>query len=219
MRTGARPGQTMAAKWADFAEPGVWIKPASTTKQRRVHRVPLGAAAVELVERRRAAPKPGAVFVFARSRSRPIADLRAVWRRATDAATLALWASATDSAVAALAADLCPSATVATIRAEAARRGLALPAAPAGTRPYDLRHSFASAGAAGGVSLQIVGALLGHSSVKTTMRYAHLSDDPLRAAAARIGATITGGDSLPDNIETFGRRRAQGAIAVPRETT
>ena len=208
MLTGARPGEAMGATWADFAEPGIWDKPGATTKQRKRHRVPLGAAAVELVERLRAARKPGGLYVFARSRSRPIADLRATWRRATDAATLALWANAADSAVVGLVADLGAGATVATIKAEATRRGLTLPAAPAGTRPYDLRHSFASAGAAGGISLQIIGALLGHSSTKTTTRYAHLADDPLRAATARIGASITGASPPADNIEPFGRRRA-----------
>lgn len=208
MLTGARPGEAMGATWADFAEPGIWDKPSATTKQRKRHRIPLGAAAVELVERLRAARKPGGICVFARSRSRPIADLRAVWRRATDAASLALWASAADSAVAGLVAYLGAGATVPAIKAEAARRGLTLPAAPMGTRPYDLRHSFASAGAAGGISLQIIGALLGHSSTKTTTRYAHLSDDPLRAATARIGASITGGSTSPDNVERLDRRRA-----------
>lgn len=57
-------------------------------------------------------------------------------------------------------------------------------------RIHDLRHSFASIGAAGGASLPIIGALLGHSQPQTTQRYAHLHDDPLRAAAASIGSRI-----------------------------
>ena len=58
-------------------------------------------------------------------------------------------------------------------------------------RIHDLRHSFASIAVSGGVSLQIVGALLGHSDVKTTSRYAHLSSDPLKKAAHWIGVEIS----------------------------
>lgn len=57
-------------------------------------------------------------------------------------------------------------------------------------RIHDLRHSFASVGVAGGASLPIIGALLGHTQPQTTQRYAHLADDPLRAAAASIGERI-----------------------------
>jgi integrase len=57
-------------------------------------------------------------------------------------------------------------------------------------RIHDLRHSFASVGAAGGMSLPIIGALLGHKEIATTARYAHLSDDPLRSAANTIGNKI-----------------------------
>ena len=57
-----------------------------------------------------------------------------------------------------------------------------------GGRIYDLRHSFASIGAGGGLSLQIIGKLLGHTIARTTERYPHLADDPLREAAAKIGA-------------------------------
>lgn len=59
-----------------------------------------------------------------------------------------------------------------------------------GVRLHDLRHSFASTAVAGGMSLPMIGALLGHADVKTTARYAHLSDDPLREAAAKIGGRI-----------------------------
>jgi integrase len=57
-------------------------------------------------------------------------------------------------------------------------------------RLHDLRHSFASVGAAGGLSLPVIGALLGHKPATTTARYAHLSADPLRAANDAVGARI-----------------------------
>ncbi len=62
---------------------------------------------------------------------------------------------------------------------------------------HDLRHSFASAAIGGGDALYIVGKLLGHRKSVTTERYAHLADDPAKAAAdrtgARIAAMMTGG--------------------------
>ena len=58
-------------------------------------------------------------------------------------------------------------------------------------RLHDLRHTFASFGASGNFGLPIIGALLGHRQAATTQRYAHLSDDPLRLAADRIGESIS----------------------------
>ena len=57
-------------------------------------------------------------------------------------------------------------------------------------RLHDLRHSFASMDVAGGLSLPIIGALLGHKHPTTTGRYAHLSADPLRAANDLVGLRI-----------------------------
>jgi integrase len=59
-----------------------------------------------------------------------------------------------------------------------------------GVRLHDLRHSFASVGASGGLSLPMIGALLGHREVSTTQRYAHLGDDPRKAAADRVAAHV-----------------------------
>lgn len=68
-------------------------------------------------------------------------------------------------------------------------------------RIHDLRHSFASIAVSGGASLPIIGALLGHSDSATTQRYAHLHDDPLKAAAesvgGRIAASLNGGSPQP----------------------
>jgi site-specific recombinase XerD len=44
----------------------------------------------------------------------------------------------------------------------------------------------------GGATLHITGALLGHRQAGTTMRYAHLAEDPLQAAAERVAGTIAG---------------------------
>jgi integrase len=69
-----------------------------------------------------------------------------------------------------------------------ARAGLA------GVRIHDLRHTYASNAVSSGMPIQMVGRLLGHSQIQTTMRYAHLADDPVRQAAeenaARLGSIV-----------------------------
>ena len=66
-------------------------------------------------------------------------------------------------------------------------------------RLHDLRHSFASVAASGGQSLVVIGKMLGHSQPATTARYAHLADDPVKAATDAVGrhiaAAMEGADS------------------------
>lgn len=57
-------------------------------------------------------------------------------------------------------------------------------------RLHDLRHTYASVLASAGLSLPVIGALLGHSQPATTARYSHLMDDPLREATERAGALV-----------------------------
>jgi integrase len=89
------------------------------------------------------------------------------------------------------------SYVIASMRPEKPRHDLKKPwdaitraAGVPGVRIHDLRHSFASVGAGGGMGLPIVGKLLGHSQTSTTAKYAHLDSDPLRRASERIGSTI-----------------------------
>jgi integrase len=146
--TGARPAEAMKARWEEFDEPGHWNKPSSHTKQRKNHRVPLNAAALELIDRlRKQRGKSELVF--------GLSDISRCWEFVRD------------------------------------RAGLGKTA-----RLYDLRHSFASLGAGGGLSLLIVGKLLGHSQARTTQRYAHLASDVLKEATDRIGAVITGNGNV-----------------------
>ena len=57
-------------------------------------------------------------------------------------------------------------------------------------RIHDCRHSFASRALALGVSLPMIGRLLGHSGAQTTERYAHLAGDWVGESAVRISDSI-----------------------------
>ena len=137
--TGARRGELLAARWADFdLDAGVWIKPGATTKQKTTHRVPLSAAACRL-----------------------LAEMRAhadVEYGSSPPAAAVIASTSTPPGCTAKAADI-PD-----------------------VRLHDLRHTYASVLASAGLSLPIIGALLGHSTRNHDARYAHLLDDPLRAS-------------------------------------
>ena len=57
-------------------------------------------------------------------------------------------------------------------------------------RLHDLRHTMASHAVMNGVPMPVVSRLLGHSNVRMTLRYAHLADRDIEAAAERVGAAM-----------------------------
>ena len=59
-------------------------------------------------------------------------------------------------------------------------------------RIHDLRHTYASKALASGMSLYMVGQLLGHTQYQTTMRYAHLADASVRDAANQVANALSG---------------------------
>jgi integrase len=69
---------------------------------------------------------------------------------------------------------------------------------PADVTIHTLRHTFASWAVMGGFTLAQTGAMLGHRSAQTTLRYAHHDRHPLQQAmdrvSAAIAATAGGGD-------------------------
>jgi integrase len=150
--TGARRGECLTARYADFdLDAGIWTKPGATTKQKTTHRVPLSAAAVQLLTELRA-QAGDSEFLF------PPPEGCTPYRLDLDDA----WAII--------------------------RKTAGIP----DVRLHDLRHTFASVLASSGLSLPIIGQLLGHTTAQTTLRYSHLLDDPLRAATERASAIITG---------------------------
>ena len=73
-------------------------------------------------------------------------------------------------------------------------------------RIHDLRHAFASVAAMAGDSLLLIGKILGHRQTRTTERYAHLQDDPVRAVAdktARRIAEAMGGNKRAAEVIDF----------------
>ncbi|WP_420430987.1 tyrosine-type recombinase/integrase [Hyphobacterium sp.] len=59
-------------------------------------------------------------------------------------------------------------------------------------RIHDLRHTFASISIMNGVPIAVLSKLLGHASITTTERYAHLSNDPVRQGAEEVGSVFSG---------------------------
>ena len=55
---------------------------------------------------------------------------------------------------------------------------------------HGLRHTFASHAVLQGIPLPVVSRLLGHKRPSMTLRYAHVGDREIEAAAERIGRAI-----------------------------
>ncbi len=58
-------------------------------------------------------------------------------------------------------------------------------------RLHDLRHSFASFAVGQGATLALIGGQLGHNSIATTQRYAHLANDPIKQMTEKTANSIS----------------------------
>ncbi|MAB11995.1 site-specific integrase [Hyphomonas sp.] len=76
--TGCRRGEALSAKWDQFdSEFRIWTKPASTTKQRRLHRVPVSAPVTALLKSRRKRVKGD--YVFPSHKGDTLKEVRRTW--------------------------------------------------------------------------------------------------------------------------------------------
>jgi integrase len=202
--TGARKGETLSATWSqiDIAA-GVWIKPAASTKQRKEHRLPLSApalallsemkAAADLENARRAKDKLAPITaLFPGPNGKPLTDIKHFWASICRTAGFAIQVERKDDKGKTIKDD----------------KGEPVMVWQSTVRIHDLRHTHASILVNLGLSLPIIGKLLGHTQAQTTHRYAHLQDDPLRAATERAGAVITGAGKAGAEVVTLAERRA-----------
>lgn len=147
--TGARRGEVLNATWDQFdLAAGIWVKPSSHTKQKKEHRVPLSAAAIQLLTQLRNEGKDGLFLFPSKTGLQPLSDIKRFW------------------------IAICRDADLEDFRI------------------HDLRHTYASILASAGLSLPVIGALLGHTQPNTTARYSHLFDDPLREATERVASAV-----------------------------
>ena len=87
--TGARRMEVLAATWGQFdLKGGVWTKPSASTKQRRLHRVPLSSPALELLRKRRAEFQDARVVFPGRDGTSSITDIKKFWASVCRAAEI-----------------------------------------------------------------------------------------------------------------------------------
>jgi len=89
--TGARKSEVLSATWTMFdLETGVWVKPSSHTKQKKLHRVPLSEAVKDLLLYIKS-DKPDPVFVFpGRVVDHPLTDVKKTWTAVCETAGIEL---------------------------------------------------------------------------------------------------------------------------------
>ena len=177
-------------------ERGTWTKPSAHVKTKVDHTVPLGPEALLVLQGIRAAAEADATWIFPntspkrRRRGKVVSidpghqeSVRTFWDTITKRAGLGRWMPTLDQN-----------------GAPAVRKGKPVRMWQANCRIHDLRHTYASMLVSGGLSLPVIGALMGHTQVETTQRYAHLMDEALRRATAVAGQAYSqanGGKVVP----------------------
>jgi integrase len=170
---GCRRGEILGARWEEFdLDAGLWRRPHHRLKQRRDHHLPLSPAAVGVLREIKADQE--ARRAAAKKRGILVPHSPFVFPGGGEPGHIRevtkFWASIQRAA------------------------GLEH------VRLHDLRHSFASVAVSSGMSLPMIGALLGHASVATTQRYSHLMDGALRQATTAIADRIADYAARPATV-------------------
>ena len=81
MLTGARVGEVRTARFEQFnLDYAIWSKPASTTKQRKIHRVPISQDVVTIVRQRQLVVPKGNPWLFpGEAIGKPVREIRRFW--------------------------------------------------------------------------------------------------------------------------------------------
>ena len=170
--TGSRRSEVLHAEWKDIdLQRGVWVKPSHSTKQRKTEHVPLIAPALEIL-RAMAEKKTGPYLFPGHGHDGPRQSIKNVWKQ------------------------VCKAAGLSQEHEVRGKKHLLKRWKPT-IRLHDIRHTFASHLVSQGVSLHVVGKLLGHVRSETTNRYAHLNDQALRDAASGFSKVWEGSQPAP----------------------
>jgi len=186
--TGARLGEILALEWSHVNfERQMLMLPDSKTGAKVIYLSAPAASVLSEIPRLKNNP----YVIVGKIGGAALVNLQKPWRRIRNAATLKIWAD--DEDLGQLITELTQKngkPSILEIEKEAKKCNLSIPKGLRDVRLHDLRHSFASTAAAGGLSLPVIGKLLGHTQVQTTARYSHLAADPLKAANEAIGQMI-----------------------------
>lgn len=82
-------------------------------------------------------------------------------------------------------------------------------------RLHDLRHHYAAVGVSNGIDLKLVGALLGHRDIDSTLIYAHLATASLVKSASRVSRLIDRAASIGEAHPVRGAKRPEHRAALP----
>jgi len=165
--TGAREMEMLHARWREFdLKRGFWNRPGIRTKERKNENPPLSDAALAVLKRMR--DMAVGEFLFpGKIAGCPRTTIRKPWEQ------------------------VCKVAGLSDMREVPGKRGKMLKRWRPTIRLHDLRHTFASTLVQNGVSLEVIGGLLGHARAETTKRYSHLDAKPLRDGTNVFGDVMT----------------------------
>lgn len=186
--TGARLSEIQTLKWAYIRGPKIHLPDSKTGAKS----IPLNQPALEIlsgIERVEGNP----YVITGKQDGAYLTDLQKPWRRIRKLATVLYWLRHTDTAaqwVNTIAERTGQRPSWEECQKTAEAEQFELPVGLVDVRIHDLRHTFASEAVMNGVSLPMIGKILGHTQTQTTARYAHLADDPLQQASERIASSL-----------------------------
>jgi integrase len=151
--TGSRKGEVLGARWEDIDLTNkIWFKPAILTKQKKSLHIPLNEEAVEIISN-------------LKKEIVKDEELKNYKDEIVSNSQFLFYNTKTKTHVK-------DSKTL--------WRNICIKANVKNARMHDLRHTFASLLVNNGVGLEMIGRLIGHANIKTTQRYAHLTNQSLR---------------------------------------